>query len=59
MAKVFFRNEQTGRRYEVIALDKEKKLVTLKGEHAEFQEPYDPARFKRMGYVLEKEAVGE
>ena len=56
MSKIFFRNEETGKRYEVIALDKEKKLVTLKGEHAQFEEPYDPARFKRLGYVLEKES---
>lgn len=55
MSKVFFRNLQTDKRYEVIALDKEKQVVTLRGEHATFQEPYDPARFKRLGYVLEKE----
>lgn len=57
MTKVYLRNLQTDRRYEVISLDKDKKVVTLKGEHAQFEEPYDPARFKRLGYVLEKEEV--
>lgn len=55
MSKVFFRNQQTDKRYEVISLDKDKQVVTLRGEHGTFQEPYDPARFKRLGYVLEKD----
>lgn len=57
MSKIYLRNQHTNKRYQVIALDKEKKLVTLRGEHAEFKEPYDPARFKRLGYVIEKEEV--
>jgi hypothetical protein len=28
-------------------------MVTLKGEHAEFTQPYDKEHFKRLGYVLE------
>jgi hypothetical protein len=37
----------------VVALDKVKNVVTLKGEHAEFTQPYDKEQFKRLGYVLE------
>lgn len=56
MAKLYFRNEKTGRRYEVLALDKDKGEITLKGEYTEFVEPYDKDRFKRLGYTLEKES---
>jgi hypothetical protein len=29
--------------------------ITLKGEHATFEETYDTARFKQLGYRLEKQ----
>jgi hypothetical protein len=48
---------KTGRRYEVLSLDREARKVRLKGEQAEFEETYDPARFKQLGYTLEKEVV--
>lgn len=54
--KLYFRNEKTGKRYEVISIDKAKNVIRLKGSAAEFEEPYDKDRFKRLGYVLEKEA---
>lgn len=53
--KLYFRNVKTGKRYAVVRIDKTANTVTLKGEMAEFTEPYDKERFKRMGYVLEKE----
>lgn len=53
--KLYFRNVKTGKRYGVVRIDKERNLITLKGEMAEFTEAYDKDRFKRMGYVLEKE----
>jgi hypothetical protein len=37
----------------VVSIDKAKNVVTLKGEHAEFTQPYDKEQFKRLGYVLE------
>lgn len=53
--KLYFRNLKTGKRYQVVNIDKVKNTITLKGEMAAFTEPYDKDRFKRMGYVLEKE----
>lgn len=53
--KLYFRNAKTGKRYQVVQIDKVKNTITLKGEMATFTEPYDKDRFKRMGYVLEKE----
>lgn len=55
MIKLYFKNEKTGKKYEVVKLDKEKSEVTLKGEYAEFVEPYDKERFMKLGYTLVKE----
>ncbi len=57
MTKLYFKNEQTGRRYEVVKFDLAENTVTLKGEHAEFVEPYDKEKFVQLGYVLEREAA--
>lgn len=54
MSKVYFRNTKTGKKFEVVRMNKETNEITLRGEHAEFTEPYDKERFTRMGYVLEK-----
>ena len=53
--KIFFRNQKTGRRYLVVRIDKDKNEIVLKGEYAEFVEPYDKERFKKLGYTLERE----
>lgn len=55
MTKVFFKHTKTGKMYRVISVDKVNKTIKLKGEHAEFEEPYDVERFKKMGYELHKE----
>lgn len=55
MAELYFRNIHTGKRYKVIRLDRRSGEIVLKGEYAEFTEPYDKERFKRLGYVLEDE----
>lgn len=55
MTEVYFKNTTTGRRYKVVNIDKMKGEIRLRGEHAEFTEKYDKERFKKMGYVLEKE----
>lgn len=52
--KLYFRNVKTGKRFEVIKMDKEKNEVTLKGEYSTFVEPYDKQRFIDNGYVLEQ-----
>lgn len=54
MVKLYFKNTRTGKRYEVVSMDKEARTVTLKGQHAEFVEKYDKERFERLGYILEK-----
>lgn len=53
--KLYLKNVKTGKKYEIVSLDKDKNVVTLKGPNAEFTEPYDKERFKRLGYTLEKE----
>ena len=50
---IYFRHSKTDRRFRVVSLDKVTNMVTLKGEHAEFTQPYDKEHFKRLGYVLE------
>ena len=54
---LYFVNKSTGKKFLVVSLDKEKQIITLKGEHSTFQETYDKERFIRLGYVLEKEEV--
>lgn len=55
MTTVYLRHTKTGKRYQVVSLNKADGKITLKGEHAEFTESYDPPRFKQLGYVLEKD----
>lgn len=55
MVKVYFKHDGTGKKFEVIRMSADKKTITLKGEAAEFTEPYDKERFKKMGYTLCKE----
>lgn len=50
MVKRVLRNETTGHEYEVVAIDTERKVITLKGELSEFNEPLDWDRFRAMGY---------
>lgn len=52
--KLYLKNEQTGKRYEIVKLDKAAGKVTLRGETAEFVEEYSKERMQRLGYVLEK-----
>jgi len=52
---VYFYNEKTGRKYAVVKFDREAGTVTLKGEVYEFTEPFDRAKFEKMGYVLKTE----
>lgn len=56
MARVYMESKKTGKQYAVVKFDKEAGTITLKGEHAEFTEPFDKARFDRMGYELKQEA---
>lgn len=53
--KLFLEHRETKRRYSVIGFDKEAGTIRLKGEVAEFDEPFDKERLTRMGYDLKKE----
>jgi len=55
VTKLYLENKQTRRRYLIVRLNKDTGKVTLRGEHAEFEEVYDKDRFKAMGYTLVKE----
>lgn len=55
--KVYFKNKNTGKKYEFIRLDKEKGEITLKGQYAEFTEPFNKARFEELGYEMVREEV--
>ena len=56
MADVYFLNEATGKKYKVVAFDKEAGTVRLKGEHGEFIEKYSRERFEKLGYRPWQEA---
>lgn len=53
--KLLFRNIATGKKYEVIKLDKKTGKVILKGELAQFDIDFDPELFERLGYELVEE----
>ncbi len=54
MTKLYLVHDTTKRRFEVMQVDRENERITLKGEHATFDEKYDPPRFKQLGYRIEK-----
>lgn len=55
--KAYLVHVDTGTKYEIVALDKAAGTITLKGKLAEFTEPYDKARLKKLGYTLKTEAA--
>jgi hypothetical protein len=57
VAEIAFVHNRTGRRYRVVAFDKDAGKVRLIGEHnVEFSEPYSKERFAEMGYTLEAQS---
>lgn len=54
MTKAYLEHEKTGKRFEVLGLNREAGTVKLKGEFATFEEPFDKERLKKMGYSLVK-----
>lgn len=52
--KLYFENVKSGKRYELLALDKEKHEVTLRAGGAKFTEAYSKERFEKLGYRLVK-----
>ena len=54
-----FVSQSSGKKYKVLALDKSQDppLLTLQGEHAQFQQPFDKDLFKQCGSNLVREEV--
>ena len=51
MSDLYFLNERTQKKYKVVRFDAEAGTVILTGElDAEFEEKFDKAKFKNMGY---------
>ena len=49
-------NTRTNRRFEIIRFDSEKNLLTLRGETGGvFDEPYDKAKLKELGYIPQQD----
>lgn len=48
----YFENLKTKKRYKVLDLDPETKIVRLQGPNSVFEEKYDKSRFIQMGYKL-------
>lgn len=44
-------NTRTNRKFEIVKIDRDKNLLTLRGETGGvFEEPYDKPRLKELGY---------
>jgi hypothetical protein len=59
MTTLYLVHAATKRRFQVLLVDKEARKIRLKGEHAEFDEVYDPPTFKKLGYTIEKVEADE
>jgi hypothetical protein len=59
VAKLFFENVHTKKRFEVVNFDREAGTVTLIGSHnLQFTEKFTKERFQEMGYTLKQEVEG-
>jgi hypothetical protein len=54
-----FVSQSSGKKYKVLGLDKtqDPPMLTLQGEHAKFEQPFDKELFKQCGYDLVREEV--
>lgn len=52
---MYFKNIHTGKKYQVIKLDRKQNLIIMKGETQEFCVPYDLDLIERCGYELVEE----
>lgn len=59
--RLFFVNDQTKRKYEVVGKDPETEELILKGceTGVEFKQKFDKKQFKGLGYRLEKEEASD
>lgn len=58
--ELYFENENTKRRYKVVAFDREAGTVTLIGPHNRpFTEKFSKERFQQMGYALKQEQAAQ
>ncbi len=49
---LYLRSTATLKQYKIIKVDKAAGIITLRGTHREFDEPYDKDRLKKMGYEM-------
>ena len=54
MTSLILRNTATSKTFKIVSRDKAAGTVTLQGDHAAWEEPWDKERFKKLGYVLER-----
>lgn len=47
---IHLRCTRTLRLYRVVGYDADAKSITLRGKNGSFVEPFDPSRFKELGY---------
>jgi hypothetical protein len=51
-------NIRTNRKFEIVKIDRDKNVLTLRGETGGvFEEPYDKLRLKELGYKYEQQDV--
>jgi len=55
MANYHLIHRETGKRFEILRIDRKAGMMTLRGSRGgEFEEPYDPDGLKQRGYMLRK-----
>jgi hypothetical protein len=60
MKKPYVVHARTGEKYEVLKIDKANNVFTLKPAVGDaFEEPYDKARFEKMGYTVQVLEIAE
>jgi hypothetical protein len=52
-------NTRTSRKFEIVKIDRDKNLLTLRGETGGvFEEPYDKPKLKELGYKYVEQPDG-
>lgn len=60
MTRYFLASRETGTKFEIVQIDRKAATITLRGSSGvEFEEPYDPGKFKNRGYQLRKVENGD
>lgn len=60
MARYFLIHRDTGRKFEILHIDRKAAKITLRGSSGvDFEEPYDPDGFKQRDYQLRKVEIDD